>query len=324
MFEEFFNDCGILDPEQLSDEQSENIKSSLKKRLADGDHPQAERQTKEEKIMKASSKIRTLMLAATVAAAGAMSLIVSANTVPISDVVIPKNEKPAAEKISIPDNRDAAAEQFDEFYKNGLTGALEGTLNTGGYTVEDYINAYDEANAETDRTYKDAEPDEEIDKYIAIRERELNKYIDEKNKHTIRINEPSYDKPVYYTYRLDLSNENTVMDGDVITVGRWEYEDAMARNDPESGEHFGTGWMSALAEEYTVNNRKMLGSGIALAHEDPFTNIDGSIGWSRSWCQIKYVDGEGWVYNGTRCNDRLVEAIEDGIATYGSNFTVWY
>lgn len=134
-------------------------------------------------------------------------------------------------------------------------------------------------------------------------------------KHTIRINEPSRDKKVYYTYILDLDNEDTIIDGDVIKVGRWEYEFYQALNDNNEGRSYGAGWMSAFAEKYTVNDRKMLVNGIALAHQEEN---------SRSWVQVKYVEGEGWVYSGTRCNDRLVAAIEEGIAMYGDNFTIWY
>ena len=83
MFEVFFNNCEIRDKVPVSEEQSKNIRSSLKKRLA-GDHPQPEQPTKEEKTMKKSTTIRTILIAAAVAAVGGISLIGSAYTVSVS------------------------------------------------------------------------------------------------------------------------------------------------------------------------------------------------------------------------------------------------
>ena len=318
MFEEFFDKCELQDPEIISASQSEKIKSALQKKVADNS-PQ-KHSNKEENIMKTKT-IRTFIIAAVAAVVGTVGVVGAADSLSVR-------------KISLADKKAADA-QFDEFHKNGLTGLLyEGTLNTGGYTVQDYIDAYDKANEEAGKndysSYPDdiyiIEPDEDDYQAVPVDDNTWvlvgsipeNSIISQLEKHTIRINEPSYDKPVYYTYVLDLSNENTIIDGDVIKVGSWEYNFIMSQEDHSAG------WSSEFAEKYTVNDRKMLGKGIALATEHPFTNRDGSIGWSRSWCEIKYVDGEGWVYNGTRCNDRLVAAIEEGIAKYGNNFTIWY
>lgn len=70
MFEEFFQGCGINDPEKITQAQSENIRTALQKKLAaDDPQPEISDKEKEENIMKSKS-IRTVIIAAAVAVAG--------------------------------------------------------------------------------------------------------------------------------------------------------------------------------------------------------------------------------------------------------------
>ena len=78
MFDEFFNNCEMYDPVTVSEDQHESIKSSLQKRLSGNSQP--EKPAKEKKTMKASFKIRTILVAA-VAALGAVSIAAAASTI---------------------------------------------------------------------------------------------------------------------------------------------------------------------------------------------------------------------------------------------------
>ena len=70
MFEEFFRKCEIRDPENITTEQSENIKAALREKLAAGaSQPETSDKEKEENIMK-SKAIRTVIIAAAVAVVG--------------------------------------------------------------------------------------------------------------------------------------------------------------------------------------------------------------------------------------------------------------
>lgn len=70
MFEEFFQNCEIRDPEKITTEQSENIKAALREKIAaDNSQPQRSDKEKEENIMK-SKAIRTVIIAAAVAVVG--------------------------------------------------------------------------------------------------------------------------------------------------------------------------------------------------------------------------------------------------------------
>ena len=68
----FFEECEFT-YEQLSEKRARKIKASVLSRI------------KEEQIMKKSTVLRSVMLAATVAAIGAMSLVGSADTVPTEE-----------------------------------------------------------------------------------------------------------------------------------------------------------------------------------------------------------------------------------------------
>ena len=74
MFEEFFENCEMQDSEKMSEEQSENIKAALRKKIAaDSLQPKISDKEKEENIMKTKS-IRTFIIAAAVAAIGAVGV----------------------------------------------------------------------------------------------------------------------------------------------------------------------------------------------------------------------------------------------------------
>ena len=68
----FFEECEFT-YEQISEKRTRKIKASVLSRI------------KEERIMKKSTVLRSVMLAATVAAIGAMSLVGSADTVPTAE-----------------------------------------------------------------------------------------------------------------------------------------------------------------------------------------------------------------------------------------------
>ena len=76
MFEEFFNKCEIQYPETVTAEQSEKIKASLRKMV--GENPQIKKTAKEGNNMKTKT-IRTVVIAAAVAALGAAGIAASAN-----------------------------------------------------------------------------------------------------------------------------------------------------------------------------------------------------------------------------------------------------
>lgn len=70
MFEEFFDKCEIQDPEKITTEQSENIKASLREKIAaDDSQPKLSGKEKEKDIMKSKS-IRTIIIAAAIAVVG--------------------------------------------------------------------------------------------------------------------------------------------------------------------------------------------------------------------------------------------------------------
>lgn len=74
MFEEFFENCEMQDSEKMSEEQSENIKAALREKIAaDISQPKISDKEKEENIMKTKS-IRTFIIAAAVAAIGAVGV----------------------------------------------------------------------------------------------------------------------------------------------------------------------------------------------------------------------------------------------------------
>ena len=70
MFEEFFENCEMQDSEKMSEELSENIKASLRKKIAaDSLQPNNSDKEKGKDIMKSKS-IRTIIIAAAVAVVG--------------------------------------------------------------------------------------------------------------------------------------------------------------------------------------------------------------------------------------------------------------
>ncbi|MCH5200667.1 MAG: hypothetical protein J1F60_06870 [Oscillospiraceae bacterium] len=70
MFEEFFENCEMQDSEKITAEQSDNIKASLREKIAaDISQPNNSDKEKEKDIMKSKS-IRTIIIAAAVAVVG--------------------------------------------------------------------------------------------------------------------------------------------------------------------------------------------------------------------------------------------------------------
>lgn len=70
MFEEFFERYGISDPEIITEEQSENIKAALQKKLAADNSPSKRSDEEKEKDIMKTKSIRTIIIAAAVAVAG--------------------------------------------------------------------------------------------------------------------------------------------------------------------------------------------------------------------------------------------------------------
>ena len=75
----FFEECEFT-YEQISEKRARKIRASVLSRI------------KEERIMKKTTVLRSVMLAATVAAIGAVSLVGSADSVPISEMTASEND----------------------------------------------------------------------------------------------------------------------------------------------------------------------------------------------------------------------------------------
>ena len=73
MFEEFFENCEMQDSEKMSEEQSENIKAALRNKIA-ADSLQPKNSNEEEKDIMKGKSIRTIIIAAAVAAIGAVGV----------------------------------------------------------------------------------------------------------------------------------------------------------------------------------------------------------------------------------------------------------
>ena len=74
MFEEFFKNCEMRDPENVTQSQSENIKAALQKKLAADNSQQNHSDMKKEKDIMKTKSIRTILIAAAVAVIGAVGV----------------------------------------------------------------------------------------------------------------------------------------------------------------------------------------------------------------------------------------------------------
>lgn len=122
MFEEFFGNCVPEDEESVSHEFSERIQSALLERI----HTPEQKQ--EESIMTKTKTIRTMLLAASVAALGAVT---TAGASAVSAVDENTEKKPITTLVAYMDSADGAA-LGDVVY------SVEGgdAVVTGTYTVD--------------------------------------------------------------------------------------------------------------------------------------------------------------------------------------------
>ena len=112
MFEEFFNKCEIQNPEKISEQQSEKIKATLQKRVAENSQP-TKQPTKEENIMKTKS-IRTIMIAAVAAVVGTIGIVGAASTILTREQI--RDE--LAEKNSLTEEFQELRDSIAEYQRN--------------------------------------------------------------------------------------------------------------------------------------------------------------------------------------------------------------
>lgn len=126
MFEEFFQKCEIRDPEKITTEQSENIKTALREKLAaEASQPKISDKEKEDNIMK-SKAIRTVIIAAAVAVAGLGAAVGAAgNFLTSEEIAVDLAEK------------NKVTPEFAE-YENKMRSQFEGELNHFVYIIESY------------------------------------------------------------------------------------------------------------------------------------------------------------------------------------------
>ena len=74
MFEEFFERCEIQNAEKITEEQSENIKAALREKLAADNSPSTRSNEEKEKNIMKTKAMRTFIIAAAVAAIGAVGV----------------------------------------------------------------------------------------------------------------------------------------------------------------------------------------------------------------------------------------------------------
>lgn len=134
----FFEECEFT-YEQISEKRARKIRASVLSRIKE-----------EERIMKKSTVLRSVMLAATVAAIGAMSLVSSADSVPISEVTAPENNAAITEEVN-------AADVFDEEKVFDKAATYEIGADSNG-TVVDVEVTGDVTRIETGVISLDGEP----------------------------------------------------------------------------------------------------------------------------------------------------------------------
>lgn len=122
----FFEECEFT-YEQISEKRTRKIKASVLSRI------------KEERIMKKSTVLRSVMLAATVAAVGAMSLMSSADTVPISEVTAPENDFAVTEEMNVADIFEEET-ALDKVATYEIGADSSGYKKSDGYTVAFEVN----------------------------------------------------------------------------------------------------------------------------------------------------------------------------------------
>lgn len=299
---DFFNNCEIRDIVPVSEDQSENIKSSLQKRLA-GDHQQPERPTKEEKIMKKSTTIRTVLIAAAVAAAGAISLIGSANTVPVSDFIAPESsvtESNAPEDI-VPDETDTLSE-YDYFYAEMDKKHPNFDHEAKDFFARTYAEIGRERLAEMNDFY------DQLDK----------EYLANEEKHMAELAEE--DRII-----AELAEKNTFTE-EYKDYLKTHYTDAELNNiicTPSYEEMVVTELIvtETSYSDYRGMSTLLTDWGITLKHGDPrggghsvLIHPDGSGGYQ----YYKYRDSAPIE------DEQLLAAIAEGTEKYGDTFTIYY
>lgn len=321
LINEFFNNCEICDQVPVSEDQSEKIRSSLQKRLAN-EKTQPGQPVKEEKAMKKSTTIHSLVIAATAAAVGALSLIVSANTAPVSEFTAP--ESSIADN-SVPNETDELSE-YDYFYAQ----MSEKYPNFSDEVKADLANYYAEIGREKlaelndfynllNKQYRD---NEELVMAERAEEERIGKELSEKN--TINEEFRNFLKKLYILESsprgidfFDITEEDVA----ALNVTDEELKEK-TRCSPSYDDMDIT---ELIVGETTYNEFKgmqleHINWGITLHHLDPWT--EGSV--------TIHPDGNGgYQYYRYRdsapiTDEQLLAAIAEGTEKYGDTFTIYY
>ena len=321
MFKEFFNNCEIRDPVPVSEDQLKNIRSSLQKRLADN-HSHPEKLTQEEKPMKKSTTIRTILLVATAAAVGAISLIGSANTVPVSELIAPNNG--AAAETIVPEETDKL-DDYDYFYAQ----MEKEHPNFPDKVKADFANFYAEIGRERLAEINDFY-EQRLNEHLADEEKQIAERAEEERIVAELAGKNTVSEEFNTVCKIIIANGKTHSNYTPETITVEELDKLVTPTELDnlnlSPSYEDMNVTKLIVTETSYSDYKAMALnftdwGITLKHSNPqggghsvLIHPDGNGGYQ----YYKYNDSAPIV------DEQLLAAIAEGTEKYGDTFTIYY